>query len=160
MIPPLAMLFKDLDLNKEAEIKLPFEIENMKTSSAEKRACRVISDCEALIEVYDNLCELPSGDHPVCKARDVFTRDKAEVVKAFGAAKKLTINRLQAELHESKDEMHDKFELGQEELRIAQRIVDQNQSEVPRRQDGCGGIGSMLYAFDKIVGGLQDLVGR
>lgn len=151
------MLLYDLDLYQEMETDLPFEVKALKTSLAESTACDLLKQCESLLGVYDQLCKQSASTTYLCKARDVFAQDKVEVVKAVEAAKKLTINRLQAQLKHTKDDQCDKFELGEEELRMAQKIVGQGGLDVNRRSSGRAGLGSKLNEFENIVADMQEL---
>lgn len=161
MLPVLASAIQDLDFTRDPrpEIDLPMVLEATEETPATIKASEVLMKSQVLLASYDILKETHPAAPSTTPMETTFAKDKEETMKAFEAARKMTMNQLKVKLADKVEEVAEPFDLADDEYRLGRRIIGRGKShgQSPRTTRGAG-IGPLLYDFGKVVGKMQNLV--
>lgn len=161
MLPILASAIQDLDLtaDRPPEIEHPLVLEATEETPAALKASEVLMKSQVLIASYDVLKETHPSAPSTTQMVNTFNKDKEETMKAFQAAKKMTMNQLKMRLADKMGETSERFVLTDDEHHLARRIMKggKGQGQSPGKASGAG-LGPLLYDFGKVVGKMQNLV--
>jgi len=161
MLPTLASAILNLDLRSDPQpdFHVPIVLEAVEETSAALKASEVLMKSQILIASYDVLKESHTTAPSTTQMVNTFARDKRETMKAFQAAKKLTMNQLKMKLANKMGEATEPFVMNDDEYHLARRIIHRGKGQAQGSKETSGvGIGPLLHDFGKVVGKMQDLV--
>lgn len=161
MLPVLASAILNLDLRSDPQpdFDVPMVLEAIEETSAALKASEVLMKSQVLIASYDILKETHPPAPSTTQMVNTFARDKEETMKAFQAAKKLTMNQLKMKLANKMGEDTEPFVLTDDEHHLARRIMHRGKGQAQGSRETSGvGIGPLLYDFGKVMDKMQNLV--
>jgi len=161
MLPVLASAIQNIDLDNDSasEFQRPMVFEAPDETPVALKASEVLINSKILLESYDTLRNTRPAVPSTIQMVNTFAKDKEETVRAFQAAKKITMNQLKMRLANKPGETPELFELTDDGHHLARGIMARGkvQGQLSRKVSD-NSIGPLLYEFGKVVGKLQSLV--
>ena len=161
MLPILATGIQNLDLDggSAPQIDLPMCFEKIESTPAAQEADEVLTKSQILLACYQTLEETQPAAPSTVQMRDVFSKDKEETMKAFQAARAMTLNQLSARLAEKAVHVTEGNQLTEDERQLARQVLKRGKGQDYSQVKTAGpGFGALMYNFGKVVGKMQNLV--
>lgn len=130
-------------------------VEYQLESTLLRDAISTVNSCSELIACYRKALAIPLMTSTTLPIRTTLEGDRDETMRAFGSAKKMTINRLQAGLADKIDDLPDEYVLSDDEYHLARKVLVHEKGSTAA--EDVSNIGTLLHDFGKVMGRLQDV---